>query len=85
MSLDIEKFIDGLHEYLAKQFSPLVRRIEALEAGHGQTPQVKFLGVYQVGRPYQSGEIVSLGGYVWACTKGTTESPGGNDAWMLCG
>lgn len=29
--MNVEKFIDGLHEYLAKQFAPLLKRLEALE------------------------------------------------------
>lgn len=30
--LDVEKFVDGLHEYLERAFQPLAKRVEAVEA-----------------------------------------------------
>ena len=31
MSFDVEKFVDGIHEYFAKEFSPILARVKAIE------------------------------------------------------
>lgn len=84
MSLNVEKFVDGLHRYLAKQFAPLIRRIEVLESAQGRDPQIKFAGEFQLGQPYRQGNAVSFAEYTWLCTKNTSDPPGDNDSWTLC-
>lgn len=31
MTVDVERLVDGIHDYLARAFAPLVQRVKALE------------------------------------------------------
>ena len=50
-------------------------RIAELEA----RPQLKYCGVFQAGRHYQPGEIVTWSGSAWVCVDRTSAKPGAND------
>ena len=66
---------------VAARLSETERRLAALEA----KPSVKYLGVYEAGRSYVEGSLVSRSGSLWCATKNTSDVPGeGRTDWMLC-
>jgi hypothetical protein len=60
----------------------LLDRIEALEA----RPMMKYCGVYEAGRTYHEGEVITDHGCAWICvTKDTTIRPAfASDASSRC-
>jgi hypothetical protein len=48
------------------------------------TPGLSFEGVYQDGKSYDLGHLVTYGGSSWHCNEPTTTKPGdGSKAWTL--
>jgi hypothetical protein len=77
-TLDIEKFIAGLHEYLGKELSPLVERVKVLESQMAEIKAkgVLFRGVFKTDQTYSRGDLVVRQGSLWACTGDqVTEEP----------
>jgi hypothetical protein len=47
-------------------------------------PGLEFEGVYQDGKSYDRGHLVTFGGSSWHCNEATTTKPGdGSKAWTL--
>jgi hypothetical protein len=47
-------------------------------------PGLQYLGVYQEGKSYDVGDIVTYAGSAWHCNEATTTRPGdGSAAWVL--
>lgn len=47
-------------------------------------PGLSYLGVYQDGKTYDVGELVTWAGSAWHCNEATTTKPGdGSKAWTL--
>lgn len=82
--VDMERFIDGLHEYMQKNiYKPLGRRIAALEA---QSKAVSVgdhrnVAKHEVGRLYEAGSMVMADGTLWRAKRRTQQSPGEGDGW----
>lgn len=52
--------------------------------GKDGTPGLSFEGVYQDGKSYDFGQLVTFGGSSWHCNEATTTKPGdGSKAWTL--
>lgn len=84
-TLDTEKFIEGLHDYLQREIGPLFKRVDELEK---QMVDVKnkgvcFRGVYSEDKEYNRGDLVVRSGAMWACTgDNVTEQPPSHQ-WTL--
>ncbi len=65
---------------LYQRVAALEKRLADLEANQGS----KYLGVYESGREYAPGDLVTRAGSMWYCWEKTSEAPGGNStAWQL--
>lgn len=82
MSLDIEKFVAGLHDYLERALKPLAERIAALEK---KQAAMRYRGVY-AGRAekYAEGNFITYDGSLWIALKDDPGKPGEGDGWQLC-
>lgn len=61
MHLDVEKFVGGLHDYLAKAFAPIVKRLETLEARQPEKGEKGDDGTQgEPGAPGEPGKSVTL-------------------------
>ena len=82
-TLDLEKFIDGLHEYLAREIKPLVDRIKALEAELIEARNLKYCGTWRKA-VYLKNNLVTDHGALWICERSTDRRPGdGDSGWKL--
>jgi hypothetical protein len=67
-----------IHE-LEQQIHKLQARVAELEGS-----SLRYLGVYQPSAAYRRGDIVTLDGSGWHCTRAVSaERPGSTDAWQL--
>jgi hypothetical protein len=85
-NVNIEKFIDGLHEYLSKEMKPLFERLAALEKEVEEVKigGFKYSGVHQRAIRYKTGNVVTHSGNAWvAVTDAPKESPGDGPGWQL--
>jgi hypothetical protein len=82
MSLDIEKFVAGLHDYLSKAFTPLVQRIVALEQLPVKTLADAYKGAHLPGQ-YKRGDLVTRGGSLWIAVEDANGTPGSSPSWRL--
>ncbi len=85
MNLDLEKFIGGLHEYLAKALGPVGTRLDAIERRLDQAEAAPFsyAGPHEQGKSYAPGMFVSHDGSLWHCSQQTTARPGDGPQWVL--
>ncbi|MDH3461465.1 MAG: hypothetical protein OEM00_10950 [Burkholderiaceae bacterium] len=87
MTVDVEKFVDGLHSYLGKALTPIGARLAAVEqrlASVEKAP-LAYCGVHESGRRYDKNAIVTHSGGMWCALRETQQKPGdGGDAWQLC-
>ncbi|MBX3704624.1 MAG: hypothetical protein KF822_12685 [Steroidobacteraceae bacterium] len=74
----LRTLVEGLTEELAGKFGAIERRLAELESR-----QVRYVGVYESGRRYRKGELVTHDGSVWHCEAATEAKPGTTDAWVL--
>jgi hypothetical protein len=65
----LARTVDG--PKIAGRFAVLEQRLAALE----QKPSVKFCGVWDRDRAYQSGDAVVHSGGLWVCRAATTGPP----------
>jgi hypothetical protein len=56
MRLDVEKFVSGLHDYLAKAFAPIVERLNALESRKPEKGEKGDPGQGEPGAPGKDGK-----------------------------
>lgn len=70
---------DAAKGYIDRGFAEMAARLEALEA----RPAVKYLGVYQQGKAYGAGNMVTDAGSVWHADRATMARPGSSDDWTL--
>ncbi len=78
----IDDLIDGIGRVVAdlgSQIVALEERVRTLEA----RPTVKYLGVWDPGRQYDEGNMVTRSGSVWHCNEPTNSEPGASNAWVL--
>ena len=94
MSIDMEKFVAGLHDYLGRALRPvggrldgLEKRMDALEASGpaGQGRGIKYMGVFRRDEDYQRGDVVTHQGGMWVrnTDTATKETPGTGPSWTL--
>lgn len=81
--LDVEKFINGLHEYLGKALRPLADRIAALEKRGNENETFRYCGTWQAAGEYVRGNFVTHAGGMWHCNAPTREKPGVGTDWQL--
>jgi hypothetical protein len=90
MSLDIERFIAGLHDYLERAFKPMAARLKAVEARIAELEQQQrkgmcYRGVWRAEAVYRKGEWVTRDGSMWHAQQDTTpgDRPGDTPSWQL--
>jgi hypothetical protein len=81
--VNVEKFVAGLHEYLAQELRPLTARLKALEQGDGKTLADFYRGVFQDGVEYSRGDLVTRSGSLWLAFEPTKECPGRSSSWRM--
>lgn len=89
MSLDIKRFVSGLHDYLDKVLSPMNARMAAFEARinllESQTKNFVYLGVWESGRTYLRHNVTTRDGGMWIVrAEQTLQRPGDSPDWVLC-
>lgn len=70
MSLDVERVVDGIHDYLAKQFKPVFERLTELETEVKTLKEgkaLKYRGVWEDGSRYSEGDCITDHGGLWVC------------------
>ena len=83
---DGQAFGDGIVEavkgYVERETADLRKRIADLE----RRPTLRYVGVWQSGKSYSPGEVVTDAGSMWHCNSATSSArPGtGNSVWTLC-
>jgi hypothetical protein len=84
-TFNVEKFIDGLHQYLQKEFTPLFKRVDALEKSLEQIREkgIDYKGVFRESALYGKGDVVTHSGSMWIATRKTDGRPPGN-GWTMC-
>ena len=45
---------------------------------------LRYLGVFEAGKQYSVGDVVTRSGAMWHCNEATQEQPGHNDHWTMC-
>ena len=97
LNKQLESLAEGLApvvlEEIRAALAPVLTRIETLEQHHvALTKQVtergiRYCGVYEDGRAYDQGDLITWDGSLWACLEATTVKPGyvinGPRAWQL--
>jgi hypothetical protein len=68
-----------IREFVERESAPLKAQIAELQA----RPQLKYCGVFEAGRKYAPGEIVTHDGSMWFCHLSTQARPGDGDQWQL--
>ena len=80
MSFDGAKFgkdvVEAVKSYVDATFAPLRQRIEELEARG-------YKGVYEEGREYSKGQMVTRHGSIFHCNRTTRQRPAECDDWTL--
>ena len=79
MSMNVEKFVAGLHDYMAKALRPLAERIEALEQ---QQKSMRYRGVWQPAETYQKHNFITYDGSLWIAVDDEPGKPGAG-GWQL--
>ncbi|MEM5403779.1 hypothetical protein [Paraburkholderia unamae] len=76
--------VDVIHDG-ERAFSMLVHRTDGTVEPHPFTlPVALYRGVYEQGRTYEPGDIVTWAGSMWHCNATTTDKPdAGSGAWTL--
>jgi hypothetical protein len=77
---------NGNFSDIGKQFGDLINQMSVItNAVEGISErQLKFKGIYEVGRTYSRGSMVVRNGGLWHCNNETSEQPGKSDHWQLC-
>jgi hypothetical protein len=82
--MDGEKFgrdiVEAVKAYVARETEELRERIRALE----RRPTLRYEGVWQSGKTYQRGNVVTDAGSMWHANIATSARPGSDtSAWTL--
>lgn len=80
MKIDLEKFADGIHEYIRRAVRPLAERIEVLER---QQKSLRYRGVHQRAETYERNNLVTHDGSLWIALNDDPGKPGEGDGWQL--
>ena len=92
MAFDPKRFVDGLHDYLAKAITPLARDLKALRAEVAElkaslatleTRGLQYRGTWQRADEYRRGDACTHAGSLWIALECTRETPGKSNAWQL--
>lgn len=88
MSFDPKKFVAGLHDYLAKAFAPVTKRLAAVEAKTAALEAAladhEYKGVWRDGPTYVRHNSATHGGSLWIVrVERTTQRPGDGADWTL--
>jgi hypothetical protein len=75
---DLKMLADTLSKEVGARLARIERRLDELESR-----QVRYCGVFESGRRYRKGELVTDAGSVWHCEADTSTRPGDSDAWVL--
>ncbi|MCK7597795.1 hypothetical protein M0G74_10990 [Microbulbifer sp. CAU 1566] len=85
--MNVEKFVEGLHDYLSKQIQPLADRIKNLESKLEsiESKGMEYRGIYQRAQHYGRGDVVTHKGSMWVhVTDGSRGyAPGDGACWQL--
>ncbi len=76
---DIKAVIAAVAEVTASHIRELYQRIEELE----RRPFLNEAGVWEQGKAYGAGMVVSDHGSAWVCKAPTCQRPGESDQWRL--
>jgi hypothetical protein len=84
MPFDGERFgkdiVTAVKSHLEKELEPLRERIRMLE----RRPTLRYEGVWQAGKTYQRGNVVTDAGSMWHANIATSARPGSDtSAWTL--
>lgn len=90
MSLNIEKLVSEIHDYLERAFKPvsedmrdLRRRVEELEKAQPNLAD-SYKGTHDKWTTYKRGNLVTDAGALWLCVAPETEDkPGKGAGWRL--
>ena len=74
----VEAVAPVVKNFVDAQLGPLRGMVHELRAD-----AMKYMGVYEQGRTYQRGEVVSLKGGMWFALETTNTRPGVNGDWKL--
>jgi hypothetical protein len=68
------------HEALRSLISALSDRLAEVEK---RETNLRYCGVFEIGRTYQEGNFVTFDGSIWHCKAATQTRPGQSDRWVL--
>jgi phosphoenolpyruvate carboxylase len=87
MSVDLERFAEGIHEHIRRMLEPyrerikeLEGRLQALEQG---TLADAYRGTYDEAVTYHRGELITHAGSLWLCLHETGDRPGRSANWKM--
>lgn len=92
MNFNTKKFIDGLHDYLQKAFTPvwtkqreLEARVAALERGEAKALTLVdvYRGGWQPNHDYERGALVTFSGSLYLALRETDGRPANSADWRM--
>lgn len=74
---------DGIVSFFALAADGLKDLAKRLEAVEKREANLKYVGVWEHGRPYVPGNFCTDDGSIWHCKEATNTRPGQSDRWTL--
>src|SRR5262245_8426050 len=83
----IDAAVDAILTPMRTNLIPRVRGLEGRIARLEQAPRLKYCGVFELGKSYERGDVVTWDGSMWHAERDTGAKPGtasSADDWRLC-